>query len=367
MRASSDGRLGVGLVGLTPGRSWAAVAHLPALAHLSGDFEVTGVANSSLASARNAVAQTGVGKPLELEQLLQSPDTDIVAVTVKVSGHYDILERAIAAGKNVYCEWPLALNLDDARDLAAQAKAAGVLAVIGTQGVVSPEIAHLQHLVESGSIGSVLSTTITAAAGVWGQNVSASQAYSLNKASGANLLTVPFGHLVPMVEKALGPISMVSAELATGRTKVRVVETGELVDVTSPDQLAVAGVLGGGAILSVHFRGGSPSGEAFSWEIYGTEGVLRLAGDRGQPQMASMRLFKGRHEEPLQEIAVPDENAVSGSLKGPARNVGLIYARMASDIRDGTRKAPSFDQAVRTHQVIAAVEQAASTHRRVRV
>ena len=50
----------VGIVGLQPGRSWAAVAHLPALRHLSDDFEIVGVANSSQASAQAAAAACGI-------------------------------------------------------------------------------------------------------------------------------------------------------------------------------------------------------------------------------------------------------------------------------------------------------------------
>lgn len=367
LSGSPNRKLGVGIVGLAPGRSWAAVAHLPAIAALSDDFEVVGVANSSLASAHEAVSRTGAGTAFDLDGLLGSPDVDVVAVTVKVSAHYNILRRAIAAGKPVYCEWPLTLDLAEARSLAEQAKEAGVRAVIGTQGAVSAEVGYLRHLVAAGAIGTVLSTTITAAAGVWGATVSESQVYSLDRTSGANILTVPFGHLVAMIETVIGPIDAISAELATGRGKVRVAETGAIVEATAPDQLAVAGLLAGGAVLSVHFRGGMPSAEGLTWEIYGTEGVLRVTGDRGQPQMATIRLFQGATDEAAREIFLPPEFAPSLKLAGPARNVGLIYQALAHDIRNGTRTAPDFDSAVRTHRVVAAVEEAASTHRRIAV
>jgi hypothetical protein len=41
-------------------------------------------------------------------------------------------------------------------------------------------------------------------------------------------------------------------------------------------------------------------------------------------------------------------------------NVARTYARMAADLRQGTRTAPSFDDAVALHEVIAAIETAAS-------
>ena len=48
-------------------------------------------------------------------------------------------------------------------------------------------------------------------------------------------------------------------------------------------------------------------------------------------------------------------------------NIARIYARMAKDLREGTHTAPSFDDAVALHRVIAAVEQAAETGRRTKL
>jgi predicted dehydrogenase len=42
-------------------------------------------------------------------------------------------------------------------------------------------------------------------------------------------------------------------------------------------------------------------------------------------------------------------------------NVARLYARLAQDIRDGTRTAPSFDDAVAVHRIIAAIERAAES------
>ena len=42
-------------------------------------------------------------------------------------------------------------------------------------------------------------------------------------------------------------------------------------------------------------------------------------------------------------------------------NVARLYARMARDLRDGTRTAPSFEDAVALHRVIVAIEKAAES------
>lgn len=63
-------RFGVGIVGLQPGRSWAARAHIPALRALSDHFEIVGIANTSKASAEEAAEITAAildgRQPIEL-------------------------------------------------------------------------------------------------------------------------------------------------------------------------------------------------------------------------------------------------------------------------------------------------------------
>jgi predicted dehydrogenase len=46
-------------------------------------------------------------------------------------------------------------------------------------------------------------------------------------------------------------------------------------------------------------------------------------------------------------------------------NVARLYARMAQDLRDGTSTAPSFEDAVAVHRIIAAIEQAAKSGSRM--
>src|SRR3984957_10988900 len=96
--------LRVGIVGLQPGRSWAARAHVPALRALSADFVIAGIANTTLASAVQAAAVLDHGpRPFaSVADLVASPDIDVVSVTVKVPHHLDVVKTAITAGKHVY-------------------------------------------------------------------------------------------------------------------------------------------------------------------------------------------------------------------------------------------------------------------------
>src|SRR5438034_4746566 len=99
--------LGVGIIGVSPARGWAATAHIPALRALP-NYEIRAITAHSAGSARAAGEAFEVSAAFsDHEQLLRQPDIDVVAVTVKVPHHRELVFAALAAGKAVYCEWPL--------------------------------------------------------------------------------------------------------------------------------------------------------------------------------------------------------------------------------------------------------------------
>ena len=360
-------RFRVGIVGLQPGRSWAARAHIPALRALSESYEIVGVANTSLASAEKAAAATGLPRAFaDVAELVAAQDVDVVTVTVKVPHHLAIVKAAIEAGKHVYCEWPLGNGLAEAEELAELARAKRVLGVVGTQARVAPEIEHLRQLIADGVVGEVLSTTLVARGGGWGGSIAEKKisAYLLDRANGATMLTIPVGHTLAALMDVLGEVAEVSAVLTTRRTSALAVDTGERLSVSAPDQVLVSGLLANGATLSIHYRGGTArDGDGLFWEINGTEGDIRVSGpSRGHAQLVPLSLKGARGDEKaFRALEVPalyrsgwPEDVVPG-------NVARIYARMARDLRDGTHTAPSFEDAVAVHRVIAAIERAAES------
>jgi predicted dehydrogenase len=365
----AEQRLRVGIVGLQPGRSWAARAHIPALRAMANQYEIIGVANSSCASAEAAAVACGVPRAFDnVGALVESPDVDVVAVTVKVPHHLNLAKAAIEKGKHVFCEWPLGNGLAEAEELAGLAKDHDVLGVVGTQARVAPEIQYLRRLLSEGFIGEILSTTLTARAGGWGGIVDkkATGAYLLDRANGATMLTIPIGHTLAALLDVLGDVTELSAVVTTRRHEARAMDTGESLCMTAPDQVLVAGVLANGAPLSVHYRGGMPRDEiGLIWEINGTEGDVRITGPLGHAQMVQLSLSGGRGDEPLRPLQIPPSFRTGAPADVVPGNVARVYARLANDVRQGTRTAPNFDDAVELHKLIAGIETAAESGRRV--
>src|SRR5205809_6735020 len=91
--------LGVGIIGVSPTRGWAATAHIPALRALP-NYEIRALSAHNTESARAAGEAFGVRKVFaDHEQLVTQSDIDVVAVTVKVPHHRELVSAALAAGK----------------------------------------------------------------------------------------------------------------------------------------------------------------------------------------------------------------------------------------------------------------------------
>lgn len=363
-------RFKVGIVGLQPGRSWAARAHVPALRALGDTFEIAGVANTSKASAEAAAAATGIPRAYDdVAALVADPEIDIVTVAVKVPHHLALTQAAIAGGKHVYCEWPLGNGLAEAEELARLAAAQGVLGVVGTQARVTPEIEYLKRLIAEGHVGEVLSTTLVAHGRGWGGTIDSQKtgAYLLDRNNGATMLTIPLGHTLAALTDVLGGLDALSAVLATRRNSAKALDTGETLPVTAPDQVLVSGVLASGAPVSIHFRGGQPhDGHGLLWEINGTAGDLRVTGPSGHTQMVQLTLAGARGEESaFKNLEVPESYRTGWPEDVIPGNVARVYARMAADLRDGTHTAPGFADAVAVHRIIDAVERSAESGARV--
>ena len=77
----------------------------------------------------------------------------MVSITVPNRLHREMAMAAIAAGKHVWCEKPLALTVGEAEEMAAAADAAGVRTMVGYNYLRNPAFRHAQRLVEAGRSG----------------------------------------------------------------------------------------------------------------------------------------------------------------------------------------------------------------------
>jgi predicted dehydrogenase len=368
-RPRPQSTIGVGIIGVSPVRGWAATAHIPALRALP-NYEIRALSAHTPESAHAAGEAFGVNAVFsEHERMVSQPDIDVVAVTVKVPHHRELVSAALAAGKAVYCEWPLGRDLADARAMAELAAERGVRTVVGLQARQAPVIEFVQELLSDGYVGEVLSTTMVGLS-VPGRVVIQPNVYMLDKTNGANLLTIAVGHSLDTLNYVLGEFADLSSVSDLRRPLITIDDTGEQMVKTAPDQIALIGTLTSGATATVHVREAVAGGIGFLWEINGTDGTLRITADAAYPEIFPLTVSGAHgHDEPA-ELAVPTALTQKWpqltSLDGtPAYNVGRAYAAFAADIDNGAHTVPDFADAVRRHEAIDAIERSAASGERV--
>jgi predicted dehydrogenase len=249
---------------------------LPAAAAVA-EIELVAVATTRQESAAAARDRYGAARAFaDAGELIAHPDVEAVSVAVKVPEHFELVRAALEAGKHVYCEWPLGANTDEARQLQELAAGLGLHTIVGLQTGRSVAVRRVRELVSSGAIGRLLSATVSDKSAFGGAQLEAARIWTADSANGVSIFTISVGHGLDILNRVAAPFRELSATLATRYPQATVVETGELVQITIPDQVAIEGVLTDGSVVTAHFRGGLPYGNGFRLDLHRTEGSLHF-------------------------------------------------------------------------------------------
>jgi predicted dehydrogenase len=361
-------RLRVGIVGANAeGQGWAPLSHLPALKMLP-EYELAAVCTAHADTAAAAAKTYGVSRAFhDYRALVREPDIDLVSVVVRVPNHHEVVMAALAAGKNVFCEWPLGANLAEAEAMAALARSKKVHAMIGLQARGDPTIRYLHDLIAEGYVGDVLAVSMSMFTGGVLERPS-SRLWDKDKAKGVSALTVRGIHTMDSLCYCMGDFVEVSAKVTTQVKQWKVTDTGAMVDVDAADNVAVNGVLQSGALVSVHVATVPFNASGFRMEIYGRRGTI-VASTKGSPQRDASQLVGAQDGAKLAPLAVPEHymEMPAETPIGPPRNVGHMYLRMARAIRDNTQVEPDFDVAVQRHRLIDAIQRSSDEGRTIRL
>ncbi len=347
----------VGLVGANPHGGWARESHVPALRALAG-LTIAAVGGRTQASADDAARPFGVPKAYgDIEAMCRDPDIDLITVAATLPSHRALLEPVLAAGKHVYCEYPLGLDPAESRSLADAARDAGVCAAIGLQARANPAVRRAHEMLAAGAIGRVLTARILSTTAGFGPDVDAAVAYTEAPANGVTLVSIQGAHTIDLAIALLGEIASFDAMASTQYPEIRI-GGGAPEPRRTHDHLLLQGRLRTGAALTVEVAGGRPAPMPFRFEIVGETGVLSLEGGAARGfQSGRLRLFVDGTEQ------LVDEGELA-TLPDAALNVAATYAMLRDDIAGGRATAPGFDHAVRVAQLIADAIGASRTGRR---
>ncbi len=143
----------VGIAGL--GRSGWGI-HAAAVARQAGRFRLAAVADDSAARRREAVDRFGCRSHATVESLVADSGVDLVVVATPNHLHAAHAAAALAAGKDVLCEKPMAADGPEAVGMIAAARRAGRVLTVFNNRRFDPHFLQVRRVVDSGALGRIV-------------------------------------------------------------------------------------------------------------------------------------------------------------------------------------------------------------------
>jgi predicted dehydrogenase len=171
----------------------------------------------ALDGADAIAADLGAEVSRDWEATVAAPDVDVVDICLPTPLHRPVAERALAAGKHVLLEKPIALSLEDADAIGAAAADAGRVLMVGHVLRYMPEIVELRRRLATGELGRPLAATALRLSAPPDWN-----AWMTDPAKSGGVLVDMMIHDFDILNALLGPARRVRASAAAGGRHVQV-------------------------------------------------------------------------------------------------------------------------------------------------
>ena len=366
-------KLGIELVGSGfMGRS-----HAHALRAAAGVFELPLqpvlelLADVDDTTAEKAARGLGFARSTgDWKKLVADPGVDLVDITAPNALHKPIALAAIAAGKPVYCEKPLAPNAAEAKEMADAAERAGVFTAVGFNYLKNPMVALARDIVLSGEIGEVVGFR-----GIHAEDYMtdplAPFTWRLDPKGGQGVVADLGSHIISIARFVVGPIVSLVGQLQTV-TKARPMAPGakEMREVVVDDQ----------ARALVRFASGATGSLDASWvnagrkmmlafEVTGTKGSIVVDHERfNELELYVTGQSPGR-EGFKRILAGPAHANYREFCPAPGHQLGfndiktIEVKALIEALAGGTKFMPDFREAYEIQRVVDAIVKSSREHR----
>lgn len=345
----------VGMVGIG---NWARYGHIPVL-NLLPEYKLSTIYSRRRDEAEAAVAEYGFTYVANtLDELVNHPEVDLVVVLTTAPQHEEGIRAAIAARKDVYSEWPLTPSTASSEELVRLADAAGIRTTVGLHRRLAPHNRYLADLLEKGYVGKLRSVRMHVSLNLFQPLLPQALSWTVPPQNFSSMVALFVGHYLDMLFSATGWPDSVLALGVNQFPKVTIMETGEVITTTNPDEFVFVGTFPGGAVATAHFEGGKRNGSGVQIDFTGTEGDIRITNSSAFGGAGDDYVMTGAHGDklPLTPLPIPAkyDGLPQSDLPSSVTELAQNYVAIAHDIRNRTRSAPTFSDAVRMHRLLDA-------------
>jgi predicted dehydrogenase len=358
--------LRVGLIGA----GYMGRAHAIALHSVGATFgpryavECAVLADHSVESATSAAHALGFKRPArDWRELIEDPTLDLIDICAPNYLHCEMALAALSAGKHVYCEKPLAIDVRGAVDVARAARTSGKQCAMGFNYICNPLLQYTRTVIASGELGEIVSFSGRYLEDYMGDPRGPFTWRCDRRLAGAGALADLGSHLINLAHFLLGPIARVAAVLDTvhrervapGESRARTVENEDNAHVLVELASGVRGVMQVSRIAT-----GYKCGLAF--DVQGTRGSIAF----DQERMNELRLYAADDPQGRRGfrtvLAGPEHADYAAFCPAPGHGLGVndlkvIEVRnVVRAVREEQPTWPDFAEGLRVQQVMAAIE-----------
>ena len=225
----------------------------------------------------NASAEKFGIRAMTLEEICADPSIELVVNLTTPAAHYPIIKQCLLAGKHVFSEKMIAVELEQGEELVALANAKGVRLGVAPDTFLGASVQTARYIVDAGLIGKPLScrASISRNYAVYGEFLT-----HLSRRGGGIGFDMG-GYYLTALSSILGPAESVAAftaihEPQRTNTRIGAPGFGQTYTIEEPNVIAAAIRYENGVLGTLHMNSDCLLDETYGLEIYGTDGILYM-------------------------------------------------------------------------------------------
>jgi len=335
-------------------------------------IKLVGVATTTEQSGRKAIEQAGYEfATRDYRELLGRNDVHIINVCVPNHLHRDVAIDALKAGKHVYCDKPLAVNLREAREIWEVARTAKTIHQMTFNYRFIPALLRAKQLVDADFLGRVLQFRMCYLHSSYIDPEKPATWRTDAAKSGGGASADLGSHVIDLVRHLLGDFEAVRATMKTFVTE-RPTHAGcsDRVPIEVDDAIWIQARMESGALGTIEAsRMSTGACDEIRLEIHGDRGAIRFNSmDPNWLDIYNARLPGGDYggDRGFKRIECVQQYPKPASLPGPRNSVGWMRYHIASihdfvdNVVHGRQSSPSVYDGLKVQEVLEAAYLSAS-------
>ncbi len=334
-----------------------------------------GVCDANATLAQKGIDQAGFEfSTTDYRELIDRKDIDVINICTPNNQHAPALRAALAAGKHVYCEKPLAYNEAEAKEIVALADKSGVKHQITAEYRFIPAIMKAKELVDGGFVGRVFQYRGAYLHAGYIDPKRPREWRMQKDVIGGGVLVDLGPHLLDIMQHLIGDVDEVSATMETFfKERPLPEDPSKMGNVEVEDAINLILRFKNGGIGTADLsRVATGAEDEMRFEIHGQNGALAF--NLTQPnELLAFNATEPKAIQGFRKISTVQKYPAPAVMPAGKFTMGWIRSHVAAQysflksIVDDTMPSPNFHDALKLHHLLESIYKSAETRQWVKV